>query len=449
MYLSHFGLSEPPFRITPHPEFFYEGASRGATLEALMYAVLHGEGIVKVTGEVGAGKTMLCRVLMEKLPDTVDTVYLANPSLKREELLQSVADELGVGSQGVHANALVRVLQSELVNRFAAGRQVVVLIDEAHAMPDESLEEIRLLSNLEHGHHKLMQLVLFGQTELDAKLAVTSMRQLRERITHAFELAPLRREDIQDYLQFRLRTAGYKGGVLFDASAVKRIAVESEGLTRRINILADKALLAAFAEQSAVVLARHADAAIADSGFRTRWWQKPTGRYGLLAAGIVFVVGVVVMSWWAMAPPATVAPKPIPVAAVVKPAVEPELNVPMVTPLRGADENLSRRLAAGKAILGRAQPELFAVQLMVGPRTESQGFEQFLIQAAKTIPEENLLLYPGYNKGLSYYGLLYGLFPDAASARKAMQQLPANLRTHKPLLRTVGGVRSEIGQSQN
>jgi len=162
MYLEHYGLTEPPFRITPHTEFFYQGANRGATLEALQYAILHGEGLVKVTGEVGAGKTMLCRVLMERLPANIDTVYLANPSLSKDEILLAIADDLHLDLNTARAKVLIRALQEALIARYAEGRQVVVLIDEAHAMPEESLEEVRLLSNLEHGHHKLMQIVLFA-----------------------------------------------------------------------------------------------------------------------------------------------------------------------------------------------------------------------------------------------------------------------------------------------
>src|SRR3954468_6518564 len=146
MYLEHFGLREAPFRITPHTEFFFAGANRGATLEALLYAITAGEGMVKVTGEVGSGKTMLCRVLMERLPDTVETIYLANPSLTREEILYAIADELRLKLQPERSARLLRELQDQLISLYSSGKRVVVLIDEAHAMPKETLEEIRLLS---------------------------------------------------------------------------------------------------------------------------------------------------------------------------------------------------------------------------------------------------------------------------------------------------------------
>ncbi len=278
MYLSHFGLNEPPFRITPHTEFFFSGANRGATLEALLYAITHDEGIVKVTGEVGSGKTMLCRVLVERLPKHVETIYLANPSLSRDEILHVIAADLQVDSRGERVTILLRSLQEKLIKLYAAGRRVVVLIDEAHAMPLETLEEIRLLSNLESNRHKLLQIVLFGQPELDAHLGLPNMRQLKERITHSFRLEPLIRSDIDSYVDFRMRAAGYRGPRLFVPQAMKLIARTSEGLTRRINILADKSLLAAFADGEHQVTAKHARAAVRDSEFATsrrlpaKWW---------------------------------------------------------------------------------------------------------------------------------------------------------------------------------
>src|SRR5438445_4661077 len=241
MYLDHFGLKEPPFRITPDTDFFFQGANRGATLEALLYAITHDEGIVKVSGEVGSGKTMLCRVLMERLPATVETIYLANPSLSRDEILLAIGDELKLELEKGQTTRILRALQEHLIRLFGEGRRVVVLIDEAHAMPDETLEEIRLLSNLESNRHKLLQLVRFGQPEFDEHLDAAGMRQLRERITHSFRLEPLVRSDIENYIDFRMRAAGYRGPKIFNRRAIKVISSASQGLTRRVNILSDKA----------------------------------------------------------------------------------------------------------------------------------------------------------------------------------------------------------------
>ena len=267
MYLDHFGLSEPPFRITPHTDFFFSGANRGATLDALIYAITHDEGIVKVGGEVGSGKTMLCRVLMERLPEHVETIYLANPSLSRDEILSAIADELQMEVGSKRASRLLRELQEHLIKLYAESRHVVVLIDEAHAMPADTLEEIRLLSNLETDRHKLLQIVLFGQPELDEHLNTSEMRQLKDRITHSFRLEPLLRRDVEGYIDFRMRAAGYRGPNVFSPQALRRIASASDGLTRRINILADKALLAAFADNAHAVTEKEVRRAIRDSEF--------------------------------------------------------------------------------------------------------------------------------------------------------------------------------------
>ncbi|HMM54123.1 MAG TPA: AAA family ATPase [Candidatus Desulfobacillus sp.] len=295
MYLEHFGLSEPPFRITPNTGFFFAGANRGATLEALLYAITHDEGIVKVSGEVGSGKTLLCRVLMERLPENVETIHLVNPSLSREEILFTLADELRIDLASNRASAVMRALQEHLIELYGKGRQVVVLIDEAHAMPAETLEEIRLLSNLESNRHKLLQIVLFGQPELDETLGRSEMRQLKERITHNFSLEPLVRADIAQYIDFRMRAAGYKGPDVFSPQALKLIAGASLGLTRRINILCDKALLAAFAANTHQITADHVRAAIRDADFRSApssgralWLGVAVAILVLFAAGIAF-----------------------------------------------------------------------------------------------------------------------------------------------------------------
>ena len=285
MYLEHFGLNEPPFRITPHTDFFFDGADRGATLEALIYAILNDEGIVKVSGEVGSGKTMLCRVLMERLPAHVETIYLTTPSLGRDEILYAIADELRLEFSQGRMSVALRELQEHLIRLYAEGRRVVVLIDEAHAMPEETLEQVRLLSNLETSRHKLLQIVLFGQPELDEALAKPSLRQLKDRITHSFRMRPLSEAEVARYLSFRMRAAGYRGPDVFTPQAVARIARASDGLTRRINILADKSLLSAFSADTHAVTARHARAAIADSEFSPLRRAKRPALY--LAAALV------------------------------------------------------------------------------------------------------------------------------------------------------------------
>jgi type II secretory pathway predicted ATPase ExeA len=308
MYLEHFGLREPPFRITPHTDFFFPGARRGATLEALLYAIVHEEGIVKVSGEVGSGKTMLCRVLIERLPATVDTLYIANPTLSPEALLHTIAEELGCPPEA-RGEARIRPIQEALIARHGAGRRVVALVDEAHAMPRASLEQIRLLSNLETGKHKLLQIVLVGQPELDGLLAGTGMRQLKDRITHHFRLDPMQPGETAEYLRFRLRAAGYRGPDLFTPPAVARIARASGGLTRRINLLADKALLAAYTRGQHLIGRRQVDAAIRDAAYPLpRDWRPwlAAALLGLLAAAAAWHWGL--LPGTPPAPPAVTIP---------------------------------------------------------------------------------------------------------------------------------------------
>ena len=268
MYYSHFGLKEPPFKITPNTEVFYTGGNRGAVLQALIYAINSGEGIIKVVGEVGSGKTMLCRMLQTMLPDKIESIYLANPSVAPEDILHAIAFELQLKlPKNADRLKVMQVLQAHLLTRHAAGKQVVIFVEEAQGMPLATLEEIRLLSNLETKHDKLLQIVLFGQPELDENLNQTNIRQLRERITHSFNLAPLQTKEIGEYLIFRLRAAGYFGPHLFNNAAIAKIADSALGLVRRVNILADKSLLAAYAENVYQVTPKHVQAAIGDSEF--------------------------------------------------------------------------------------------------------------------------------------------------------------------------------------
>jgi type II secretory pathway predicted ATPase ExeA len=276
MYLEHFGLGEPPFKITPVTDFFFPGANRAEILDALLYAITDSEGIIKVTGEVGSGKTMLCRMLLERCPENVEAVYLANPSLSREEMLYAIADGLKLNLEGQRVNIILQTLQNHLELKISQGKRIVILVDEAHAMPLETMEELRLLYNLQVGDHKLLHIVLFGQPELNDKLSQPNMRQLRDRIIHHFSMLPLSQNIIESYLLFRMRTAGYRGPTPFSNAAAALIGKASQGLMRRVNILADKAMLAAFIENIHNVEVRHVQAAIRDSELSPAaqaWWQ--------------------------------------------------------------------------------------------------------------------------------------------------------------------------------
>ncbi|MFA6920856.1 MAG: AAA family ATPase [Gallionella sp.] len=262
LYLQHFGLSSPPFSITPDPGFFFAGGDRGVFIDALLHAALQAEGIVLVVGEVGSGKTLMGRMLLAKLPDHVDTVYLPNPAFSRDEIIDVIARDLGIDSQG----SSLEVLQQELIRRHEMGRQVVVLIDEAHAMPGESIEEVRRLSNLETCHRKLVQLILCGQPELDTLLALPQLRQVRDRVVYRLMLHKLSNGDASRYLDHRLRVAGWRGKRLFSGFGERLLLGDAQGRVRRLNLIADKALLAAFAQGKSQVSARHVSLAIQDAG---------------------------------------------------------------------------------------------------------------------------------------------------------------------------------------
>ena len=446
LYLEHFGLAEPPFRITPHTDFFFDGADRGATLEALIYAILHDEGIVKLSGEVGSGKTMLCRVLMERLPQHVETIYLATPSLARDEILHAIADDLELRLTHERTTVALRELQEHLIRLYGAGRRVVVLIDEAHVMPEETLEQVRLLSNLESNRHKLMQLVLFGQPELDATLAKPSLRQLRDRITHAFRMRPLSAPEVAKYVSFRMRAAGYRGPDVFAPGALARVARASGGLTRRINILADKSLLAAFTQDVHAVTERHVRAAIADSEFaRLRKPWRPA-----VYAGAALVTGVLIGAavHWAFfsraikleAPAAQIPAIPpaqaarVPIAAAIEPEPPPQppprklLRQDQVQRLSGYSPGgqrlLTERIAATQELLERVRDEQFAIELFITDNTDPARVERFLVRARELVPLGELFVIPVARGGQYRLRVIFGEFPSRAAAIEAGKHLP-------------------------
>jgi MSHA biogenesis protein MshM len=295
MYYEYFGLQNNPFRNTPDTRVFFEGGKRGSILEALEYAISQGEGILKVVGEVGSGKTTLCRMLETKLSKTVETVFLANPSLTPENIFHAIAVDLRIPHSASSDKLMVMQLLHEfLLKKHGEGKQVVVLVEEAQGMPLATLEEIRLLSNLETRQSKLLQLVLFGQPELDENLSVPSIRQLRERISYQFYLPPFDLNEVKEYLVFRLRGAGYRGPAPFTPGAIKKIRKLSSGLSRRINLLADKSMLAAFIDKQDSVTAKHVARAAEESSFiPVRNWHKMVLKLAILLVVAVPVAGLI------------------------------------------------------------------------------------------------------------------------------------------------------------
>jgi MSHA biogenesis protein MshM len=468
LYLEHFGLTEPPFRITPHTDFFFDGADRGATLEALIYAVLHDEGIVKVSGEVGSGKTMLCRVLMERLPPHVATIYLATASLAREEILHAIADDLELKLSPERRSVALRELQEHLIALYGAGRRVVILIDEAHVMPEDTLEQVRLLSNLESNRHKLLQIVLFGQPELDQTLAKNELRQLRDRITHSFRMRPLTLAEVAKYLSFRMRAAGYRGPEVFTPRAVRRIGRAADGLTRRINILADKALLAAYTENTHAITHRHVRAAVADSEFaaQRRSWRPLAYLAAAAALGVAVGAGIP----WLRSPPelsAPSAPAPVAVAppsAVREPVREPvredppepakpepaqRLNAEQEHRLAGyspaGQRLLTGRLSASRERLEQADDERYALELYVTDNSDPARMERFLLRARDLVPLDELMVIPVAAGGQYRLWVLFGDFASQEEAVAAARRLPPRYReAFRVAPRSFGELRREL-----
>ncbi len=276
MYQSHFGLEEPPFGITPDTSFAYAAASHQAALNTLLVAVKNGEGFIKITGEVGTGKTLLCRRFLSMLDDSYASAYIPNPYLEPRTLLLALAEELKVElPREADQHQLLKGLTQALLEFSRAGKSVVLCLDEAQAMPIETLEAMRLLTNLETEKRKLLQVVMLGQPELDDKLAQKSVRQLRQRITFQYCLGTLQRDELEYYLAHRLRVAGYLGSRLFATSAARALHRASGGTPRLVNVIAHKAMLLAYGEGLTQVNARHVSAAASDTpaARRVHWWN--------------------------------------------------------------------------------------------------------------------------------------------------------------------------------
>lgn len=278
MYEAHFGLQEAPFALTPNTRYFLRAPSHNDALELLLIALRQREGFIKITGEVGTGKTLLCRLLLNELEQEAYTAYIPNPHLTPETLYEAVAEELGVDvARCANTHQVLKALNQRLIALAMEQRQVVLVIDEAQAMPEQTIEALRLLTNLETESTRLLQVVLFGQPELDLLLGRDSLRQLRQRITFAHRLAPLDRASVAQYLRHRLAQAGYNGGELFAPAALRVMTRSSGGIPRLVNILAHKSMLAAWGRGDRQVGRSHVLMAVRDTesarppGLMARW----------------------------------------------------------------------------------------------------------------------------------------------------------------------------------
>jgi MSHA biogenesis protein MshM len=299
MYQAFFGLHAKPFALTPNTEFLVQLAPYQACLNLLQVALAEGEGFIKVTGEVGTGKTLLCRALLNLLNrEKYQLAYLPNPSLSPLDLRQALARELRIADVESHdAMSLLDALHHRLIELAAQGKSTVLLIDEAQALPDRTLEALRLLTNLETEQNKLLQVVLFGQPELDATLARHEFRQLLQRITFSYRLRALDVTDTGRYLQERLSVAGYRGEPLFSPAAVRLLVRGSGGIPRLLNILANKALMATYGEGLRQVGAAQVRRALVDTDGVHATRRLPRWLAWSLAAGLWSVLLVSAWPW--------------------------------------------------------------------------------------------------------------------------------------------------------
>ena len=469
MYLEHFGLKRPPFKITPDTSMFYSGNKRGAALEALKYAISSGEGIIKVVGEVGSGKTMLCRMLEVELGDDIEVVYIANPSLSPENILHVIAFELKLDITAESSKLeVMQTLQNYLLEKHAKNKQVVVFVEEAQGMPIETLEEIRLLSNLETNDDKLLQMVLFGQPELDEKLRNNSIRQLKERITQNFYLDPFPAKDVYNYLNFRMRAVGYHGPDLFSPKIAHNIERKSNGLTRRINILADKSLLAAFSDGGHDIQSKHINLAAKDSDFgQDIHWQP--------AVKSLAAISIILAAIWVgtMLPDVMNAKSKSPVTeAAVMPANKANINLqytttvskvsqavtnntlessqPSIKPINitKSENILSQRLQETNSWMLKALDENFTIQLILLDSSLENDALRFLEKARQHLNLQDIYIYKVSIRGRMFYSVLYSEYIERNQAINQLQQLPPQLKKSGPYLRTIRGIKADIQKTR-
>ncbi|MGD8470885.1 MAG: AAA family ATPase [Desulfobacteraceae bacterium] len=292
MYNKFFGFKEKPFKLVPNPAYFYLSKSHEEAMAHLNYAISQGDGFVEITGEVGTGKTTLCRAFLESLNNTVEAAYIFNPKLGPKQLLKTINEEFGINAQEVDTKELIDRLNAFLMQKKASGKKVILLIDEAQNLNRNVLEQLRLLSNLETNRDKLLQIILVGQPELSEILNSHALRQVGQRITLSYQLRPLTWTECKEYIHYRIGIAAQKTAIKFDRSAYRQIYKYSKGIPRLINIVCDRALLTAFVLNQFKITSRIAKESIKELATRGRVkdYGFSTGKWVLMSLSFLSIV---------------------------------------------------------------------------------------------------------------------------------------------------------------
>ncbi len=453
MYHSYFGLSGHPFKLTPDTSFFFEEGQRKAILNALIYALKIGDGIIKLTGEVGSGKTFLSRILEKEMPKNFEFIFLLNPNMPPENVLSAIARDLGLAIPRVTDKLQVLdALQAHLLKLHANNRQVVVVIDEAQSMPSETLEEVRLLSNLETESHKLLQIVLIGQPELDEHLNRHNIRQIKERITHNLYLPSLNRSEIHRYIDYRLRCAGYKGAPIFSKISTGLIALYSRGLLRRINILADKALLVAFSKESRSVTIADTYKSVTDS--YARHPNQQLFRKALLLSGVIFMIAFASQIQWDSVKQTLMNPgHPSISTTLANPVPSTTLDKIPVSDSSQSDRTLPEyifqdRLSQTYTWIKQSTQSGYSIQLLQTYTNETKAVRDFV---AKIIPHsllENIFIFPVQSKEKTLWSIFYGQFNNYQEASAALEQLDSDLKKNRPFIVSQNNIRALYQQEE-